>query len=200
MDPCIVEHTERDWSCLMQPYLLRRNDIIDIKYLKKRAISFHLFFQCACIGYALQFHSVSLGSLVHYDAAVAATAATAACNLEVENRENRRVKMKRGSSQGKWGNAFPRCISIYSVSAHACTYVHTYMHSHTDVACTKTAGFGRKLTPFPTFHSAYCFSLLLIAALLYNESPCRFCPRIRSDLKRLRAVVEPRACSNCKES
>lgn len=83
------------------------------------------------IGYALQFHSVSLGSLVHYDAAVAATAATAACNLEVENRENRRVKMKRGSSQGKWGNAFPRCISIYSVSAHVRICAHVYACSPT---------------------------------------------------------------------
>lgn len=169
MDPCIVEHAERDWSYLMQPYLLRRNDIIDIKYLKKRAISFRLFFQCACdrICASISFGIVGL-SRVHYDAAVAATAATAACNLEVENRENRRVKMKRGSSQGKWGNAFSRCISIYRVSAHACTYVHMYMHAHTDVACTKTAGFGRKLTPFPTFHSAYCFSLLLIAYYTTN--------------------------------
>lgn len=113
MDPCIVEHAERDWLYLMQPYLLRRNDIIDIKYLKKRAISFRLFFQCACdrICASISFGIVGL-SRVHYDAAVAATAATAACNLEAENRENRRVKMKRGSSQGKWGNAFPRCISI----------------------------------------------------------------------------------------
>lgn len=61
-----------------------------------------------------------------------------------------------------------------------------HVRAHTDVACTKTAGFGRKLTPFPTFHSAYCFSLPLTTAPLHNESPCRFYPRIRSDLKRLR--------------
>lgn len=77
-------------------------------------------------------------------------------------------------------------IYIQVFCTRGCTYLYMHVPAHTDIDCTKTAGFGRKLIPFPTFHSAYCFSLLLITAPLHNESPCRSCPRMHSDLKRLR--------------
>lgn len=133
--------------------------------------------------------SISFGiaglSHVHYDAAVAATAAmaTAACNLGAENRENRRVKMKRGSSQGKWGIVSSAHIYIHT------EFLHTRTHTCKAVAaCTKTAGSGRKLTPFPTFHPAYCFSLPLFLSPGRATANLRatLVPRIRSDFKWLR--------------
>jgi len=94
---------------------------------------------------------------VHYDTAAVATA-TATCNLGAENRENRRVKMKRGSSQGKWG-----IVSSTHIYIGTQEFLHTRLYTCKAVAvCTKTAGSGRKLTPFPTFHPAYCFSLPLL--------------------------------------
>lgn len=133
--------------------------------------------------------SISLGiaglSHVHYDAAVAATAATAtaACNRGAENRENRRVKMKRGSSQGKWGNVSSRRISIHGISAHA----SAHSQRKAVAACTKTAGYGRKLSPFPTFHPVYCFSPpLLLPRARGRISVPLLSPNTLPDLKRLR--------------
>lgn len=122
-------------------------------------------------------------SHVHYDAAVAATAATAtaACNLGAENRENRRVKMKRGSSQGKWGNVSSTHIYI-GVSAHAPVHVQTsrclYENSWLRKEAYPISDLSSRLLFFP--------ASLSLTVVVHSESPCRSCPRIRSDLKRLR--------------
>lgn len=107
--------------------------------------------------------------------------------------------MKRGSSQGKWGNVSPTHSYTYAcphMLAHL-TYVHIRTVSvrarihRAPVwrACTKTAGFGRKLTPFPTFHSVHCFSLRIAAMPHYTQGisvVCHACPRVRFDFERLR--------------
>jgi len=133
---------------------------------------------------------------VHYDAAVAATV-TAACNLGAENRENRRVKMKRGSSQGKWGNVSSTHIYIHSTCTRASTRARRVQtRAYLGAACTKTTGSGRKLTPFPTFHSTYCFSPLLTAVPLRSVS---FLSSNTASIWNGYAVVQPHACSNREE-
>lgn len=130
--------------------------------------------------------SISFGiaglSHVHYDAVVAATAATAtaACNLEAENRENRRVKMKRGSSQGKWGNVFSTHIYIHSFCTRACT------RAKQSLLVRKQLAPEGSLPHFRPFIPLTVFPLCLSLSLSRGESPCRSCLRIRSDLKRLR--------------
>lgn len=121
---------------------------------------------------------------MHYDAAVAATAAmaTAACNLGAENRENRRVKMKRGSSQGKWGIVSSTHIYIHGVSAHAPAHVQSsrclYENSWLRKEAYPISDLSSRLLFFP--------ASLSLSWPYHGESPCHSCPRIRSDFKWLR--------------
>jgi len=90
----------------------------------------------------------------------AAATAIAACNLG-ENRENRRVKMKRGR---KW--PLESGVTFLDFRAHARAQTDTAL-----AAWTKTAATGGKLTPFPTFHSARSSSIFLPPRRRTSVSP-----------------------------
>lgn len=108
---------------------------------------------------------------------------TAACNRGAENRENRRVKMKRGSSQGKWGIISSTHIYIHTRNfcTRACIGARQSLLVRKQLATEGSFPHFRPFIPFTVFP---CLSYSLIA--VHGESPCHSCPRIRSDLKRLR--------------
>lgn len=86
--------------------------------------------------------------------------------------------MKRGSSQGKWGNVSSTHIYIHSFCTRACTRAKQSL-VRKQLAPEGSLPHFRPFIPLTVFPSAPLF-------LSHGESPCRSCPRIRSDLKRLR--------------
>lgn len=134
--------------------------------------------------------SISFGiaglSHVHYDAAVAATAATAtaACNLGAENRENRRVKMKRGSSQGKWGIVSSTHIyTTRSFCTRARTRAKQSLLVRKQLAPEGSLPHFRPFIPLTVFP---CLSFSLSPGRATANLRATLVPRIRSDFKWLR--------------